>query len=32
MNKAFIAALVCATAAAVNIKSTALQQEWSIHD
>lgn len=32
MNKAFIAALVCATAAAVKIKSTALAQEWSIHD
>ena len=32
MNKAFIAALVCATAAAVKIKSTALQQKWSIHD
>ena len=32
MNKAFIAALVCATAAAVKIKSTALQQAWSIHD
>jgi hypothetical protein len=32
MNKAFVAALVCATAAAVKITTTAQKKEWSIHD